>query len=429
MASTMAWGESLEVLMELGNTITGQFKLNDATYGLLDGVGRLDGVLLADDVASYCKTIDISRGRSDQLSAFGSGSCNITLNNNDRRFDPINTSSPYWNGVTGTTGVAPRRKVTVKSNGVTLFVGRITDVNVDYDWSSPSSTSEKSTVQIQASDDFYTLATTITQADITPTEQLSSARVTAMLDLAEVNYPAASRSISTGISTVGGGATFLIDAGTNVIQYLQDVAQAEQGYFFVSSAGNLTFNSRVAGSFGSPEVTFTDTGSGVPYQTLGVMYGQELLYNKVICEVVGGTPQVANNTASQTEYGISTLSLTGLLLKDDAAALTLANALLSLFSTPQYRFNDLQTLYNGLSAGNQTALSSLDLTDIISVTRSFRTGTPSSITKNYRIQQVSHKIDVNRHSVEFNLMDAVLVNQFKLDDAVYGVLDSTNALV
>ena len=423
--ATMAWGENIQIFMELGFP-TQVFTLDDASLGVLDS-DYLDGTLIGEDVSEYAQEVSISRGRSDQLQNFNAGTCSVRLLNRDRRFDPINQSSPYWNSTLGVSGVAPRRKVTVFSGGVALFTGRITDIDVSYEPQAPTATTENSYVTITASDDFVLLASTFTASPITPIEELSGARVTSILDLPEVNYPA-TRNIDTGTAGLGGGATFEIPANTNVLTYLQEVGTSEQGYFFVAANGDLTFTDRITSSFAIPSAYFSDAGSNIPYTSLSVMYGQEFLYNKVVCSVEGGTDQTANDVASQTEYGISTLNLSGLLLVDDAAALTLAQELLNRYKSPEYRFDKLQTIYNPLSALKQADLTGLEVADVVSITRTYPTGTPASVTKQYSVENIRHVITPSAHTVEFGLAVADIVDQFILDDAVYGVMDTTNAL-
>jgi hypothetical protein len=425
MTTTMAWGEQVTVLMELGFEVN-VFTLDSALDGVLDS-DYLDGTLIGDDVSQYTQDVSISRGRSDQLQNFNAGTCSVRLLNTDRRFDPINEASPYWNSVTGKSGISPRRKVTIISDGVKLFAGRITDIDVSYEPTRPNSTTENSYVSITASDDFVLLANTFTENAITPTQELSGTRVSAILDLPEVNYPA-TRDIDAGAATLGGGATFAIDTNTNVLTYLQQVATSEQGYFFIAADGDLTFTDRVSASFATISAHFSDTGSDIPYTSLSVMYGQEFLYNKVVCAVEDGTDQIANDSASQTNYGISTLSLSGLLLVDDAAALVLAADLLDRYKEPEYRFDKLQTIYNPLSSVDQGTLTGLDVADVVSITRTYPTGTPSSVTKAYSIENIRHIISPSSHTVEYGLAVADLVYAFTLDDATYGIMDSTNAL-
>jgi hypothetical protein len=426
MATTMAWGEQIQVLMELGFPVN-VFTLDSSLDGILDE-DFLEGTLLGDDVSEYVQDISISRGRSDQLQTFNAGTASITLLNNDRRFDPINEDSPYWDPATNKSGVTPRRKVTVISNGVTIFVGRIADIDVVYNPQRPNATTDNSTVVITVADDFVLLANTYIGDAITPSQELSGTRVTTILDLPEVAYPA-SRNIDAGSATLGGGATFEIAANTNVLSYLQNVALAEQGYFFVAGNGDITFTDRVSASFFTVSATFSDqVGTDLPYTGLSVLYGQEFLYNKVVASVEGGTDQTANDVGSQTEYGISTLNLSGLLLVDDAAANTLAVELLSRYKEPVYRFDKLQTIYNMLDVGQQTDVTNLEIADVIEITRTYPTGSPASVTLPYSVESIKHSITPSDHRVEIGLAVADLLFQLILDDTTFGILDSTNAL-
>ena len=157
----MAWGEEITVLMELGFPVN-IFTLDSAEDGVLDE-DIFGGTLVGDDVSQFCQEISISRGRSDQLQNFNAGTCTVRLLNRDRRFDPINESSPYWDVSTGKSGVTPRRKVTIFSDGVQLFTGRITDIDVSYEPNNPNATSENSYVTITAADDFVLLANTFSE--------------------------------------------------------------------------------------------------------------------------------------------------------------------------------------------------------------------------------------------------------------------------
>lgn len=427
MAAVMKWGETIQVFIELGFPVE-PFTLDSATLGVLD-TNFIDGTLIGDDVAEFVQNISISRGRSDQLQTFNAGTASITLLNNDRRFDPINSSSPYWNPTTNTSGVTPRRKVTIISNGVTIFVGRITDIDVVYSPHQTVSTYDNSTVTFSVADDFVLLANTSTSAVITPTAQLSGARVTAILDLPEVNFPT-TRSIATGVATLGGGATYDIGVDTNILSYLQTVALSEQGYFFVARTGVITFTDRVAAAFASISLGFSDQSFtfDLRYQGLSVVYGQELLYNKIIVSNVGGINQVANDSASQTEFGISTLNLSGLLLNSDANALVLANDLLSKYKQPEYRFDLLRSAYNVCDNSQQISLASLEISQVIQITKSYPVGTPSTVVQLMSIESVKHTITGSNHVVEFGLAPANVVYQLILDDITFGVLDSTNAV-
>lgn len=416
MPTTLPWGEQVTVLMELGFAVS-KFTLDSATLGVLDGDGVLDGTLEGDDVSGYIRSLSINRGRSDQLQNFSAGTATIELVNNDRRFDPINSSSPYWDTTTSKSGVTPRRKVTIKSGSDIIFVGRITDIDIQYEYN-------LSFVTISAADDFVLLASAVTTEARTPSVEASGSRVSYFLDLPEIAYPA-TRSISAGIASLG---AYPIEANTNALAYLQQIATAEQGFCFISGNGTLTFTDRAAAAFASIQAYFADDGTNIPYKALSVIYGQELLYNKVSVTNSGSTPQVANDTASQTEYGVSTLALDGLLLETDAAAASLASTLVARYAYPEYRFDLLQVQMEKLTEPQRVTIAGLEIGEQVSIKRTYSTGTPSSVTLVFNIERISHNITPSGHLVEFSLAVVELVYPFLLDDAIYGVLDSANAL-
>lgn len=413
MATTLVFGEQITVTAALGFLVNG-FTLDTST---LDGTAVLDGTLDGIDISPYVRSLSINRGRSDQFSSFRAGTCTIVLNNNDRRFDPINTASPYWDTTLNRSGVTPRRRVEIKSGTTPVFTGRITDIDIDYDFN-------LSTCTITASDDFVLLSNLFTGSDITPSVELSGARVTSILDLPEVDYPA-TRSIDSGVATLG---AYPIAANTNAAAYLSRVAQSEQGLFYCAGDGTLTFTDRVAASFATPLATLTDTGSGISYTELATIYGQEFLFNKVQATTETGTVQTADDTTSQTEFGISTLALDQLLLSSDAQALTLAETLLALYKDPAYRFDDVQVVASAQSAANRNLLMTLEMGDVITITRTFSTGSPASVSADYAIERITHQITPDRHLITFGLYVADLVNPFTLDSATFGTLDSDNAL-
>ena len=418
MATTLVSGEQVTVLAELG-FIVNEFLLDDAVAGVLNNTQYvLDGNLEGVDITEYCQEVSITRGRQDQFSQFNAGQCALTLLNNDRRFDPINTDSPYYDATAGRSGVVPRRQVTVTSGTNSLFTGKITDIDVVYNYN-------LSTVTITAADDFVLLANTVVQADVTPTIQLSGARVSFLLDLPEIAYPITTRNIATGVATLG---AYQIDANTNALTYLQAIATSEQGSCFIAADGDLTFTDRTESAFANVSAIFSDAGTDIPYTALQVIYGQEFLFNRIQATVQGGTVQIANDVASQTEFGITTLALPELLLQSNSEALTLANYLVGLFAEPQYRFDDLGVLVSALPSVDRTTVNALELGDIVSVERNYTTGSPLSVTENYAVERLNHTITAGEHRVLIGLFNASLVNELILDDAVFGVLDSDNAV-
>lgn len=420
MATTLAWGETLTVLMELGFEVN-PFTLDSASLGVLDS-NFLDGTLTGDDVSSLATQVNINRGRQNQLAQFSAGTCTVSLLNNDRRFDPTNTASPYYDATEQRSGVAPRRKVTIKIGGETLFVGRITDIDLSY---GRGHAGDLSQVVVTAADDFVLLANTATTQARTPTEELSGARLTALLAFSEVNY-GGETNIDTGTATLG---PYQIEANTNALAYGQAIAQAEQGFFFVARDGKLTFTDRATAGFAASVGSFSDAqGANIKYQALGIMFGQEFLYNKVAVTRQTSTPQIANNATSQTEYGISTLSLDNLLLSTDAQAQTLADDLLTLYAEPAFRFDHMVLNLASFTTADRATCNQLELSNTITVQRNYAGGAPTTVNKFLRVERLNHQITPNYHRLEVGMSEAFIVFAFTLDDATFGILDSDNAL-
>lgn len=422
MPAVMPWGETINVGMSVGFLVN-IFTLDDPVLGLLDGIGVLDGNLLALDVSSFVQSVSTNRGRNPNQSQVQAGTVSITLNNNDRRFDPINEASPYWDVVLNKSGVQPRRFVEIICDDIHVFQGAISAITIDY-------IGDYSTCIIEASDDFVRLANMKIQTPLTPAVQISGNRISTILNLAEVDYPADQRSIAIGGSDL---QALLIDADTNVMQYLQDCAEADQALLFMSRAGVLTYTDPLGTVWSTDTVAiFTDvapeTGQ-IQYTNIRTITDQTFLYNKIIVSKEGGATVIADDATSQEEYGISTLSMTGLLLNDQADVTALSTSLLAKYKDPIYRFDDLQFAVNGLSPAERALLSALEIGDNIKIIRTFATGTPLTVALYYQVDRLLHNMTIGSHTVTIGLGDLkTLVFPFILDDPIYGLLDSNNAL-
>jgi hypothetical protein len=163
--------------------------------------------------------------------------------------------------------------------------------------------------------------------------------------------------------------------------------------------------------------------AGVPIQSLSNVYGAETVLNRVAVQIEGGTASsVASGTASQAQYGIKTLSLTGVPLATDAAGSALALSLLTRFQEPVVRFSEMDVLLNALTSAQQATMAGLEIGDILSVTKTFATGTPATVTQNVVVESIRHNINPTRHTVTVGLGQVQLILPFVLDTSP---LDST----
>ena len=360
------------------------------------------------DVTSYAQSISTTRGRSRELDRYATGQASVTFQNQDRTFDPSNSSSSLY------PNIVPRRPIRITANGSAIYQGYVDDWNLDYNVSGESDASATCI-------DGFGILSKQTLAAATATAQLSGARIAAVLAKPEVNWPLSLQAVDAGQQTLQAD---VIAQDENALTYLQLVEASEPGSFFMSADGKATFKDRnTAAVVGS--VTLSDDGTGIPYNEVQVAYGTELLYNRVVITRVGGVAQTANSTTSQATYGIAALDQSGLLIDSDTNSLSLANYLLGQYATPELRFDSVTIELSALSTANQNTLIGLELTNVIVVKfQPNRTGT--RISQNCEIIGIAHQIRPDSHRITLKLASTVGV-AFVLNSLAYGVLD-TNSL-
>jgi hypothetical protein len=384
------------------------FLLNDAFYGVLDTAGRgtLGGVTMV-DLTYLVESVNITRGRSRQLDQFNAGTATIAFDNASQILNPSNTSSPYY------PFVLPRCPVQILANGIPIYTGLVTDWNLDYD------ISNQDIMYASCSDQFTVLANQALNA-VTPSAELSGARINAVLSLPEINYQGA-RAIDTGSSTLG---AYAIAQDTNVLNYLQLVNTSEQGYLFMSANGTLTFKGRSSVLNPVAGATFNTDGTGLPYQTLVNQYGDELLYNYIVTQSPAGAKQTTSNAQSIALYQAQQYSLLDLLNSTTSEVAGLGNYLLGKYQNPVLRFTGLSTQMAALSATNQNILLSLDMTSICTVVKNFVVGTPATETQTLIVSGISHNITPGSHIVSYTFESTDGNQYLTLDDAIFGTLDN-----
>jgi hypothetical protein len=331
----------------------------------------------------------------------------VLLDNRARTFDPLYPSSPYAGQI------VPHREIRIKSNGSAVFYGVIDDWNLDY-----SPTGDNTATAI--SSDGFTLLATQSLSAHTATSQLTGARVNAVLDRPEVNWPIGSRIVDSGQASLQAD---VVDEGINALEYLQIIEKSEPGSVFIGKDGYFNFQQRTQDISSTAVKTFADDGTGISFNNLQVVYGSEQLYNRIVVTRVNGTAQIVDDTDSQNQYGISSLDQDNLLLASDTDSLLLANFLLSRYSEPEYRFEALEIELANLDTAQQNEVLSLELTDVVRV-KFTPNGIGSAIDQYALITGIQHRTNSISHSVIIGLSTLDYAN-FILDDSVFGILDTS----
>jgi hypothetical protein len=415
MPSNIVTGGTLTVELDVG--FGDGFTLDDVQQGVLDGTTYvLDGVDQFSEIT--VQSVNFFRGKKRTLDSIAPGRATIVAIDKTRAFDPYNEASIYWDEFDDTPGLSPLRQIRITRNSTVIFRGRVVDFT--YDYVGPK---KIPTVTIIAADDLFILANSFLNA-FTPSAELSSARVTNILDRTEVGWSATARDITTGTTTLG---NYAISEGTNALEYLRQVDEAERGRLFVrASDGDLVFEPRIGNTLSGPSVSFADDGTGTPYREVFVDFTVDDVLNRVTVQRTGGTAQTATDSTSIGLYFTQAETITNSLLSTDEQALDLANYLLD--GSPAPRFSGVTTFFGSLTTGQKNAVAAVEIGDTISVKRTFTSGSPLTVTEELAVEGIEHRVDLRGETVTFYTSPTTIVYALLLDDAVYGVLDSTNAL-
>jgi hypothetical protein len=402
---------SLTEKVELGFDENGPgnfFILDDPVAGVLNSPDSvLGGGSFFYDVSAYVRQIQVSRGKSRALDRYQSGNVNVTFNNRNRFFDPTFLASPFYGQI------VPRRDIRISSNNMVVFVGTVDDWDLNY---SPDG---ESTASCSAYDGFTFLAQQTLTAATNPVE-LSGARINRVLNDVGVGWPTAQRDIDAGNQILQGDAVSLSD---NALSYLQTIELTEPGELFIGKDGSLVFQDRNQIFSSNTVPVLTDDNSGIKYANVRVIYGSELLYTQTELTRKGSETIVqANDLTAQAEYGVRTLSLSGLLQNTDAALAQLAIYLVSLYAQPEYRFDQVEVVLSELTPTDQAKILGLELGSVVQM-KFTPNGIAPAIDKYARVIGINHTVSLVEHKVVLSLgtLNATL---FQLDDVAFGILDT-----
>lgn len=326
-----------------------------------------DGALFY-DITSYARSISTSRGRRRALDRFATGTATIVLDNRDRRFDPTNTASPYYNSTVGVSGIVPAIPIIVRATWggtlYTVFRGFIDSWSFAYAEGGVGD----ATATIVCSDAFKVLSavigglpaaasvtssgtayvdtttsssgaggvSAITVVDSTTSTgnidvaagtettpvigvagELSGARINRILDAA--GWPANLRYIDAGTTCLE-----VQNATQTVLDLLQEVAATEAGALYVEDDGSIVFQDRYTlisdpRSLTAQAVYDTTAAGGKWFRDVEIAYDDQLIRNIVRVnrkksdavngDSLIGTTVTVGNVESQSLYGARVLDL------------------------------------------------------------------------------------------------------------------------
>ncbi len=276
------------------------------------------------DITSWVLFIDTFRGRRSATSTVSVGVATVVVDNQDGRFNPLNTTGPY------APNVQPLKqlRITAVHNSVTyrIWWGFIESWSTSYDHAG-----NVSTVTIRVADAFKILALVYAGGTLKLQER-SDLRIGSLLD--DAGWMTGWRDLSTGDVTIRD----YVHACQPVLQAIRRIETTEAGLLFVKGNGDVAFRNRDSRSTAATVAVFEADPATINnrFDSLGeIAFDDADLWNRIEVTAEGGTAQVAENTASQTAFGTRTLKINDTLHVSDADAATAASTLLTRYKDPQ----------------------------------------------------------------------------------------------
>lgn len=382
--------------------------LDDINYGYLDTAGISLSGDVTTDVTQYVHSVSIKRGKSNELDRYQAGNASVEFVNHQRVFDPV-----YG------TGIEPKSRISIaNTGGEVLFVGWIDDWNLDY------AVNGDSIASCTCSDGFSLLSQQYLAATSWSSE-LPGLRVAKVLGADTVQWALADTAIADGNKTL---VADTITANTNALEYLQLIETTDRGRLFMSRDGKLTFESSnttgwttgsVPPTISDDGLSFTGSGSGIPFQEIGVNYGSELLYNTITASSYSASTATVIDTLSVSKFGIAAQSFDGVLTNSTSDLVDFAWSYANTYAEPTLRFNSVKLALHNTSV--PTSVLTYDIGDLIYI-RFTPNKIGSPLIKLCRINGLSWEF-VNRNGFLTIDLNTEINFPLILDDQYVGLLD------
>tara|TARA_R110001592_G_scaffold70003_9_gene214653 strand:+ start:1939 stop:3207 length:1269 start_codon:yes stop_codon:yes gene_type:complete len=277
-----------------------------------------DNTISFTDISQYVRQFNTKRGRQNELGQFVGGTASLLLSNADNRFNPNNSSSPYFDNSNNRTKIQPHKVVRIKatydSTTYGVFYGFLDRIPVSF-----PALGADSVVQFNCVDAFkllnsitlnsagwrlgrggFTELGVSTVLGYEDTAELSSTRVTRLLN--QTQFPSTLRSISSGTVNVQSQGASTSD----VLTLLRDVEKAENAQFFIDENGKATFRNRDYRLSNTKATTvqasFSNDGASLPYRDVVSSFDLNEVINIYQWTRSGGSSQFVSDADSIERY-------------------------------------------------------------------------------------------------------------------------------
>ena len=390
------------------------FVIGDPKYGILgtSTLGTSSSPEPTIDLTPNVYQISITRGRNIQRDQYEAGQCTVRVLDPLSYFNPQNTASPYYGKL------VPLRKVRVSATTATtqkyLFSGYV----IEYFYHYPVN-QDTGYVDLICNDAFrlFNMAniTTVTNATA---GQDTGTRIGKILD--QVSFPSSMRTVATGANTC------IADPATSrtSLAAIKNAEFSETGAFYMDGSGTAIFKNRtdVMNSLAKAPVAFNQT-TGIPYRQLKFSFDDKLIINQANFARVGGTTQVASNTASVNKYFPHSITQTDLVAETDAIVNNIALEYVATRQETTIRIDEMVVDLLDPAVPTDTMIG-LDYFDNLLITNVQPDG--STIVKNLQFQGINWDINPNKMTATITTLEPI-ADAFILNSSYYGII-GTNTL-
>lgn len=381
------------------------------------------------DVTQWVRSVDTNRNFSRDTNKYNASTATIVLGNEDGRFSPLNTSSPYRIGAS--TAIGPMRPARIRMElasgpyagwSFTVFTGYVQAWNEHY-----PDTGSDAYVEVSLVGDEARIGNCIRNArTATGAGELPGSRVIRILD-----------SVGWQNSAVLYNSEFALQATTlegNAMDELQLVADSTGGAVWVDENGTFVYADRMALlDYARPFWAFVATpGTGnavgeTVYSDITIGYDAELVKNVISYANVGGTTQTVTSEPSRTLYGDRTQARADLIATTDAAANKAATKDLVTFRNPELRVEGVSIAARALDSTDDGVrwtgwpvllFSSLIHTGArVILDRRVTGNLPNAYERQVVVSGVSHHITPDDWRVDLEFQSASVIGAFLMWDA------------
>lgn len=345
------------------------------------------------DVTGYVRAFSTHGGRPDAFSLCETGSVDsLVLNNTDGRFDPENTSGPYYGYL------RPNRRIrigtTISGTYRPLFTGFVGAF--PQTWPNGSDDCETT---VTAEDRFKLFARRTDSFNSRP-DEFADVRITALLQHAGIG--SGDRSINAATLAARSVATHDYD-GENLLQTVQDAAMADGGMLFMDPWGIVTYQTVKYRQIGgatrarTSQARFGNDATAIPVEaSLLRSVDENLMANNITVTDCNGDVHTATDATSIAKDGQLDMDLGGtLLLSSDAQ--DRVNDVLALRKNPTPRYPSLPVDLLTLSAADQATVLGLGYSDRLTLAV-IPPGQSVGAARDQWIEKITHTVQITGSS-------------------------------